>query len=443
MKLKKWIPFLLMFAAVFLIANQVPSVLAKDDSGNGTIAGIEIGKQKKSEMKSHIASEIVKWKEKDVEVEGTTAKVTIPSDLIHFDIDKTVEHYISASSTPWYNFWRKGKKTQVPIEVTVDEQVYELLGEIPYFYVDETVEAIREHAGFLRDGAVQAKEIPLTQEDMGRISFEIQEVVVDGHGISQIVDVLNETTILSGETFSFLEQLREVKSFFSDETANFVASTLYSAVLQSELEIQERHSQNVLPAYLQPGIEVKVNDRRKQDFSFVNRTNRPFLLTASLQEGRLKVELYSFKPAYEAAVDVRQGEAIKPRTIYRLTPSLAAGQERLLAQGEDGLSVKVYKKLTETGSPYEEDILISQDFYPPKNKVVLVSSLEPSGTPPEGNSSSTETPSTQPDGEEDDPHSNRSNNPNDQPSEHENEDELTDIEEIYDKGGNLIKPDAN
>lgn len=461
MKLKYWIPLLVAVASIYLLIYQVllPTnvVLAKGDAGNGTIAGVEIVDKKKSEIKTQIASEIVKWKEKDIEVEGSTATMTISSDLIHFDIDKTVDHYIAASSATWYKFWSKKKDVQIPMEVTVEEEVQEQLKEASFFYVDETIEAIKEHAQFLKEGAVQAEEVPLSKEDMKRVSFEIQEVVVDGHGISQVVDMLDEITIAGGETFSFLERLEEMNSFYSDETADFVASVLYSVVLQSEMDIQERHSQNVLPPYLEPGIEVKVNERRNQDFSFVNRTNRPYVIDATLQDGRLKVELYSFPSAYEVAVDVRQREVIKPRTIYRLTSSLAAGRERVLEQGEAGLHVNVYKRVTEMAGSYEEDILVSQDFYPPKHKVVLVSSLEPqTTTPSDGNSSSTDASSDQR-GEEDEKQgeTNRDGNKEDQPNGHENEnpnanqntnqnqDDSQEEELIYDKGGNLIKPGAD
>ena len=94
----------------------------------------------------------------------------------------------------------------------------------------------------------------------------------DGTGISSIAEALNDTTIVNDEQFSFLKTLEDVDGFYSEETANFVASTLYSAILQTDLTILERHSQNAIPTYLQPGIEAKVNNARAQDFNFVNQT---------------------------------------------------------------------------------------------------------------------------------------------------------------------------
>ena len=90
--------------------------------------------------------------------------------------------------------------------------------------------------------------------------------------------------------------------------------------------------------------------------------------------------MYSFKSKYEITYYVSDKENVKPRTIYRLSAELPIGQEKVLEEGKDGLRVQVYRKISEVNSSFEEDKLISRDFYPPKNKVVLVSSEKPEET---------------------------------------------------------------
>ena len=188
-----------------------------------------------------------KWKSKDLIVEGTTAKISIPGSYFTFDINKTVDQFIALTETPWYKFWEDTKNTQLPIEVSINENIKELLKEAPLFYVDETINSIMEHAQLLMTGPVEATEEALSKDNLERISFEIQDVTVDGTGISSIAKALNDMTIVNDEQFSFLKTLEEVDGLYSEETANFVASTLYSAVLQTDLTILERHSQNILP----------------------------------------------------------------------------------------------------------------------------------------------------------------------------------------------------
>lgn len=448
MKLKYFFSISIWSVLIVFILYQaiLPASLAsaKDGLDKATIAGIEISDAKKSEIQSLLANEVSKWKQNDIIIQGTTAKIVIPSDYIKFDINKTVDNYITDTSSSWYNFWGGNKKVEVPIEIIVDEKVKELLQEAPLFYVDETLEALKEHARYLIEGEVQAAEVELSKDILDRISFEIQDVTVDGSGISYILDALNETIILHDENFSFLEMLEDVNSVYPDETANFVASTLYSAVLQSELEIKERHSQHVRPVYLQPGIEVSVDSDRALDFSFINRTNKPVIISSAIKEGRLVIELYSFKSDYEITYEVKNKENVEPRIIYRLSSELPIGQEKVIEEGKDGFRIQVYKKINEIGGSFGDEKLISKDFYPPVNKVVLVSSLEPVTDSSNENETGTGTGDTSTPDEMDDTERDDSLKPGEL-----EEDSITDDSgnnepegSYYDKGGNLITPDS-
>jgi len=449
------------------------TALAKSDADVSRIGGMEITSTKKTDIKSQLSAEVSKWKQNDIIVQGTTARVVIPSDYISFDINKTVDTYISATSSPWYNFWGGSKNIEIPIEVTVDESVYDLFSDAPLFHTEETVEAVKYHAGFLIEGEVLADEVALTKDLLDRISFEIQDVVVDGTGLSQIVDELDGVTILNNEQFSFLEVLEGVGGYYSDETANFTASTLYSVVLKTELAIQERHSQNVKPKYLEPGIEVKVDLDRNQDFSFSNQTNRPVILASSIKDGRLLIELYSIISDYEVSYEIRNKEIIEPRTINRLTVDLPTGVEKVEENGSDGLRVQVYKMINEKNGSFMDEELVSRDFYPPKNKVVLVSSREPvevistdgdefddsatdTSNPSDPSNSSNSSDSSDSSNETDSKDSktsgstvedggkNKSNNngENDESNKVQDEDNPESNGSYYDKGGNLITPDS-
>lgn len=443
--MKYYLPIVTWSVLIVFVLYQVfspPSLVsAKGNAENGSIATIDIDGKKESEIESLLALEVAKWKEHDIIVQGTTGKIIIPSNYVQFDIKKTVEHYVSASSKPWYNFFGSANKIQVPLEITFDEEINELLKDNPLFFVDETIEAIRDHAGYLKQGPVQAKEVALSKKLLDRIAFEIQDVEVNVSGLSQISNALNETTLLNGEQFSFLQKLKEADSVYNDDTANFIASTLYSTVLNSEIEILERHSQNRIPDYLVPGVEVKVDAKRNQDFAFVNNTNRPVIIYASIKNGRLLIELYSLKSDNVVTYDVSNIENVKPRTIYRLTSTLSAGQEKVLEEGKDGLRVQVNKNIS--GGSFDKDVVISRDFYPPKNKVILVSSIpvlvSPNvQNPSDGSGSATNQVDT---------NNSKPSNPNTEEVDGDtvgNDGAVLIPEDVtYDKGGNVITPDPH
>ncbi|MHA6259335.1 VanW family protein [Sporosarcina sp. CAU 1771] len=450
MKLKYFFPIItwsiLALVLIAQVLNPSSAVLAQSESTKGQIAGIEIESTKKSEILAQVVTEVEKWKQNDIIIHGTTAKISMPSSYIDFDITKTVDHYMAITTKPWYKFWGGEANAQILLELTLSNEVEEALKEAPLFYVEETLSAIQTHSSFLKYGAIEPVEVPLTKDVMDRISFEVQEVKVNASGLPQIVEALNDTTVLNGETFSLLAILENSNTTYNDETANFVASTLYSTVLQSELSIKERHSQNKVPNYLQLGVEAKVDSKRNQDFAFVNNTNRPVSIYSTLDGGRLSIELYSLQSDTIVTIKVMNQELISPRTIQRLTPNLAVGQEKVEEDGANGYRVQVYRSIT-NGS-YEKDELISRDFYPPKNKVVLVSSLEPlvSQSGPDGstNDATTNTPGTTTGGNTD-TNANGDSTNNTGETNNDNNTEKDDNESVvkeYDKGGNLITSDS-
>lgn len=451
MKLKYYSPVITWSILITFLLYQMlvpPShALAKDGAGNGSIAGIEIDGVKKNDIPALLATEVTKWKELDMIVQGETGKVTIPTNLVNFNIQKTVDQYFAQTAKPWYQFWGGKNNIQIPLEVTIDETVNELLDAAPLFNKDATIQEIKEHAGNLQNSTIRPIEAALTKENLTRIAFEVQDVTINATGIARIVSAMNETTILDGDLFSFIEVLRKAETIYHEETVNFVASVLYSAVLQSELDIQERYSQNKVPSYLQPGIEVKVDAKRGQDFGFINRTGRPVIVYSTLKEGRLLVELYSIKSDQQVTYAVTNKEFVKPRTIYRLTQTLPAGQEMVEQQGENGVRVQVYKKYS--GGTFEKDVLISRDFYPPRNKVILVSSLEAqseNNAPVDGSTTSQGDGASTTDGNDtttpSDPNTTGDNgtitpsNPNTTNGDPDNENDKTE-DVIYDKGGNI------
>ncbi len=381
MRLKYFFPIFTWSVLIIFLLYQaiIPSstAFAKSDADVNRIGGIEINSTKKNEIKSLLSTEVTKWRQEDIILRGATAKIVVPHDYINFDLNKTVENYITETSSPWYKFWSGRNKVNTPIVVMLDEEIYRLFDAAPLFYVDESIEALKDHASYLKDGDVPAKEVELTKDLLERTSFEVQDILVDGTGMDFIVEELNDMTLLNNEEFSFLSLLEEVGSYYSAETADFVASSLYSTVLQSELNIQERHSQNVKPKYLEPGIEVKVNENRRQDFSFSNQTNGPVILSASITDDQLLIELYTVKSDYEITYEVRNKEIVEPRTINRLTFDLPVGTEKVEVDGKDGLRVQVYKVISEVNGSYMDEVLISRDFYPPENEVLLVSANEP------------------------------------------------------------------
>lgn len=116
-----------------------------------------------------------------------------------------------------------------------------------------------------------------------------------------------------------------------------------------------------------------------EDLKFANTSSKPVVLKLIMEEGNLKTEVYT--PAKETEVDVTvsKDEEIQPRTITRYSMDLAIGQTEQVQQGAKGLRVSVYR------TAFDEQKLVSRDYYPPVDRIILKSSKQPEVQSPSEN----------------------------------------------------------
>lgn len=431
---------------VILFVSQwlVPMTNAWANEGNSssTIGGIEIKVKKESEIKALLADSILKWKSEPIIVQGTSGKVEIPAQIIQFNVEETVANYMHAVKNPWYKPWKKTPTVHLPIQVELSDEIEAILMDNPFFKVEETKEAILEHAQFLQTKDMNPAEITISKELMDRNAFDIQAIHGNRASLLAFIDLLDGIILAPNEIFSFLEKMDVFTGANDFETRRFFTSVLYSVVLQADTAIIERHSQNKIPNYLRPGIEVEISERLTQDLKFQNTSDSPMLFQAHLENDHLLIELYTLKGTEKATYSVVEKE-IKPRTIYRLSPEVKSGQEKVLETGRSGYRVTVSQTIYNEVSGQDLTTEVSRDFYPPVHKVIAVSSIErkQEGTATEntgaGNNSTEKEESKNPE------------KPTDQDTSTNvghsaTEDVVPDKETIYDKGGNVVNdPNGN
>lgn len=425
-------------------------VFAEEGASSSTIGGVEITVKKQSEIQALLTEAVAEWKEQPIVVSGQSGTITIPTDAIRFDIQGTVDHYLTASKTPWYIPWKRTTIVHIPLQVEATEELTVMLRAHPFLHIEETTMSILDNASFLKTNEVVAAEIEVTKDYMDRIAFEIQPIPKSRTSISALVAMLDGVVLSKNETFSFLNRTEEIASTTDIEARRFFASTLYSVILQADTTILERHSQNAIPSYLQPGIEVDVSQRLQKDFAFKNNSNSPMLFHAEIDNDHLLIELYTLKDEQVFTYSVVETK-VKPKTIYRLSAKLTGNQQQVVEIGEDGYRVTVYR--SSPSNMLEDEEEISRDFYPPVHKIIEVSSereqvTEPSDNdekPNEGNSNNSKNAddksgSEKPNGQNE-PHKNNGKNDG---NNSQGENNATDPngnsgkEVIYDKGGNII-----
>ncbi len=126
-----------------------------------------------------------------------------------------------------------------------------------------------------------------------------------------------------------------------------VATTLYNAVLEAELQVDERYPHSMTVDYVKKGMDAAIAEGY-QDFKFTNNTEYPIYIDAYAGGGVLSVAIYGHetRPAnrrieFDSQV-MEEFEPGEPETIYDET--LPAGEERITYEHR-GYYVEVWKNI--------------------------------------------------------------------------------------------------
>jgi len=357
------------------IAPLQQQVSAKSEGSGSSIGGQQVESLDRDKIISLLNSKVLEWKQNPILLTGNNINITLDSEWFTFDVVPTVEQYENQVSSPWYAFWESEPAVQLPLQVEMSPELTAIIEENSHLDTEATLQEIKNHVEVLSFEPIETVVLDMSLFQEERIAFAIEEIAINANSLNDIISTLNENVIGSGEVFSLNQHLEGITLGETNETINYVASMIYSTILQTNFEILERHSQGEVPRYLEPGIEVDINNMK--DLKFINANNSPAILKVSIKDTSLLVEIYSIPMETEATYQVREKQEILPRTIYRYSSELAPNKEELIQEGKPGLRVSVYRQISDKAGPFEKEELISKDYYPPVHRVILKSSAEP------------------------------------------------------------------
>jgi len=382
MWMKTYIKIISLFLVIVLIVGFfVPSfvlkdtVFAKEDPKSSTIGGMEITDVKTADLATTLQNAISEWQGSEVEIVSDGISKTIDPKQFNFDIATAISQFEMLTKKPWYAFWHKEKVVHIPIPVTVNEAITQQIDEAGVWDTDKTLQKLILQASYLKEHKVEAVINEDSMQTGERIAFQIAELPVNSQGVAKIIPLLNDVNLVPNQSISLLTLLGEQAGVVNDAGLDFVASMLYSVILQTDYEILERHSQEINPSYLQQGIEADINAALAKDLQFINRSEQLGKLKASIEGNQLKIEVFAAAKDKDITVRVSKDKIVKPRIIYRYSEDLKAGQERVEQEGKEGSRVEVYRSIVENGATEEQ--FISRDYYAPQNRIVTRSSQAP------------------------------------------------------------------
>lgn len=199
---------------------------------------------------------------------------------------------------------------------------------------------------------------------------------------------LNNKVIRPGEIFSFNETVgpREPSTGYKDAYVIIngeyvqgtgggvcqVSSTLYNAVLLSNLSIVERMPHAVVVSYVPAGQDATVN-YPTIDFKFKNDSTALLYIKTEVMSGLLTIKIWGKKTDKSVRIERQVETEIEFKTEKRLDPKLPVGRVVQDQTGTKGLVVNTWK-IVRDASGNENKQFLGRDSYAPTNRILRVGS---------------------------------------------------------------------
>ena len=151
-----------------------------------------------------------------------------------------------------------------------------------------------------------------------------------------------------------------------------ISSTLYDAVIMANLNVTVRRNHQFVTSYVPAGKDATVV-WGSQDFKFVNTRKYPVKITATVQGGVATIQIWGVKEdvEYDISIETKKVATIAYTTEYVQDPTLPAGQQKVIQEGNNGRKVEAYK-VTRLNGEVVSTTLLSRDTYNAMKKIVHV-----------------------------------------------------------------------
>lgn len=364
----------------------------KNFTNDTYIGPFNISNSNNKQAKSKLASGFSELQNKlEVNLIYQDIQFSLPPETITFDVDMTLANANSGEDNPIIaSVSREGLKTLLRQELPRIPLGENAIDAVAVGIEKELQTGITPQNVHITDYV--ADEIP--NEIVGTSVYSIDSI---SPALSKAIHALDKLTIEPFESFSMMDLLTSTEvGPLSDEEITLLSSTLYTAVLQTNFQIDERNSSTVLTPTIQPGFEAAINQTVGLDFKFTNPNKTEFTIQTAWSAGaiHLSIEGKPFYYTYEPAISTI--ETYNPRTIVQYSAFVDDGQVVVSENGKKGVEATVIRTLSVDGTIVEtEDI--SKEFYAPVHRIEI-HPLSKAGTSVTDNAHSEASNSAQNDG---------------------------------------------
>lgn len=144
-----------------------------------------------------------------------------------------------------------------------------------------------------------------------------------------------------------------------------VSTTLYNAVLKSEMDVTERHNHSMVVSYVEPAADAAIASSAGKDFRFVNNLEFPVYIEGYTQDRKITFNVYGVEtraPGHAVRYESEVLEVIEPTTeaIYE-DKTKPIGY--IVTQGAHiGYKARLWKIVTEDGKEVSRTVVNNSNY---------------------------------------------------------------------------------
>lgn len=152
-----------------------------------------------------------------------------------------------------------------------------------------------------------------------------------------------------------------------------ISSTLYNAVLLSNLEVTNRVAHAMHTGYVDPSRDATVV-YGSIDFKFKNNRTTPIKIECIVKNGIATVTIYGLKKADEPVIEIESVilQTIPYTTVTEYSDTMDEGTSKVTQSPMNGYVSEAYKIIKDSNGNQVSRTLISKDSYKQTSKIVLV-----------------------------------------------------------------------
>lgn len=210
--------------------------------------------------------------------------------------------------------------------------------------------------------------------------------------------LINGTTLYPGDEFSTYEMVSPFSeangyymagSYLNGQVVDSlgggicqVSTTLYNAVLLSELEVTERHNHSMIVTYVDPSADAAIAESAGKDFKFINNTEAPIYIEGVTTDNKqITFTIYGMETR-DSGRQVRYESEIVSKTypdteVIYTNESLPVGSVSVQS-AHIGYKANLWKIVTENGSEVSREQVNSSSYkMVPRTATVGIATEDP------------------------------------------------------------------